>query len=78
MGRLEGSGDLHPHLDDFGRRQRAPLAHPLGQGLAAQLEDEHGPPFGSEEGPVQRGHIGVVAQKRERSQFLVENLDHAG
>ena len=78
MGRFQGTGDLHAHLDDLGRRQWPLLAHPLGQRLAAQFEDKDGTPFGSEERPVQRRDIGVVAQQGERSQLLVEHLDHAG
>jgi hypothetical protein len=62
MSGLERPGDLDADPDGLGRRQGADLAHVLGQGLPAELEDEDRPALRSEKGPEKRRYVRMVAQ----------------
>jgi hypothetical protein len=60
---FESPGDLDADLDHIVGRERATLADPVGEGLAAQLEDKDRAPLGRGEGPVQSRHVGMVAEQ---------------
>jgi hypothetical protein len=72
---LKSPRDLDANLDNLAGRERAALADAVGEGLPAQLEDKDRAPLGRGERPVQSGHVGMVAEQGERSQFLFKDLD---
>ena len=73
---LERSSDFDADPGDLDWGQRPALAHALSQGLPAELEYQDGTALGTEEGAVQRGDIGMVAEQGKRSHLLVEHLRH--